>query len=509
MPMTGFAHFSHALSATWNDNYWSVVIVYGVFLALMLCKQPAAHQWLRNSLWALALVAVLVIANHLVVAFKLASATLLDELARLLLGLLLIRLTGLALFRVWLAAIKIEAPRILEDLLLLLACLAWGMLQLHYVGVELSSIITTSAVLTAIVAFSMQGTLGNILDGLALQLDDSICIGDWVTVEDVSGRVLQVRWRHTAILTRNGERVILPNSLLMKAKVSIVGSQEGQQWRRWVHFSASDTVAPQRIIKAVSQAVISADIPMVSKTPAPQCLIMDFKEGVAQYALRYWLTDPAFDDPTDSAVRAHIYSALQRAGFRLPHPCIDVNFTQNSSERELKRAKEMALRERTLRTIDLFAELNEEEITYLVGKLTYAPFARGSLITQQGAEGHWLYVLISGTVDVWYESPGRPRRLIESLSAKRVFGERSLMTGEPRAFTITAHTDAECYRIGKASFEHILHLRPILAEAFAQTLNRGNEQLAAVKSEQFEASPEQEKSQVLSSIRRFFRLDGA
>src|SRR5699024_11643081 len=82
---------------------------------------------------------------------------------------------------------------------------------------------TSTAVVTAVLAFAMQDTLGNILSGLALQLDKSICIGDWLEFENLSGEVIQVQWRHTAIMTRFGEKILIPNSDLMKHRVKIIG----------------------------------------------------------------------------------------------------------------------------------------------------------------------------------------------------------------------------------------------------------------------------------------------
>ena len=57
---------------------------------------------------------------------------------------------------------------------------------------ELSSLVTTSAVITAVLAFSMQETLGNVLGGMVLQLEHSIRVGDWVRIEQVSGRVVEI-----------------------------------------------------------------------------------------------------------------------------------------------------------------------------------------------------------------------------------------------------------------------------------------------------------------------------
>ena len=58
--------------------------------------------------------------------------------------------------------------------------MVYGLAQLRGAGVDLTSIVATSAVITAVLAFAMQDTLGNMLGGLALQLDNSVQVGDWI-----------------------------------------------------------------------------------------------------------------------------------------------------------------------------------------------------------------------------------------------------------------------------------------------------------------------------------------
>ena len=110
----------------------------------------------------------------------------------------------------------------------MLAYVGYGLAQLRGAGVDLGSLVTTSAILTAVIAFSMQDTLGNVLGGLAIQLDNSVQVGDWIQLDAMSGRVIDIRWRSTLIETRNWETVVVPNSQLMKASVAIVGRREGQ-----------------------------------------------------------------------------------------------------------------------------------------------------------------------------------------------------------------------------------------------------------------------------------------
>ena len=77
-------------------------------------------------------------------------------------------------FRGLLPVIGLTVPRIAHDLTFTGLALAWGLLCLRFSGVDPSQLFTTSALITAVVAFSMQDTLGNVLGGVTLQLDNSL-----------------------------------------------------------------------------------------------------------------------------------------------------------------------------------------------------------------------------------------------------------------------------------------------------------------------------------------------
>ncbi|MCZ7655055.1 MAG: mechanosensitive ion channel family protein [Rhodocyclaceae bacterium] len=248
-------------------------------------------------------------------------------------GLALIRLAGLCLFRALLPAIGLRPPRIVEDIVVILAYVGFALVRMRLAGVDLSGIVATSAVITAVVAFSMQDTLGNILGGLALQLDSSIEVGDWVKVDDVSGRVIDIRWRHTAIETRNGETIVVPNSLLMKSKFTVIWSPEQamQTWRRWIWFNVDYSAQPARVIQAVELAVAGADIPNVARTPAPNCVLMEFGPSYGRYAL------PLLDDRPAPRRSDRLRRARARAGGaaarRHPHRRTGILGTHDQGER--------------------------------------------------------------------------------------------------------------------------------------------------------------------------------
>ena len=116
---------------------------------------------------------------------------------------------------------KVAAPQILAEVLMALVLVVFAFWRMTAVGVNLAGIVTTSAVVTGVLAFSLQETLGNLWGGIQLQLDNTCRIGDWIRVDTVMGQVVDIRWRYIAVATNNGETVIIPNGS-SEGKVMVV-----------------------------------------------------------------------------------------------------------------------------------------------------------------------------------------------------------------------------------------------------------------------------------------------
>ncbi|MBU1776093.1 MAG: cyclic nucleotide-binding domain-containing protein, partial [Gammaproteobacteria bacterium] len=360
-----------------------------------------------------------------------------------------------------------------------------------------------------------QDTLGNILGGLALQLDNSIEVGDWIKVDDISGRVVDIRWRSTLVETRNWETVVFPNSQLMKNKFMVLGRRTDQpvQWRRWVWFSVGLDVPPTRVVSVVEDSILQTDIANVAKNPPPNCILMDMDiKGYARYALRYWLTDLTPDDPTDAMLRWHIMTALQRAGIKLAMEERNIHITkENEKYEEGVRQREIALRIKTLRKVELFSQLTDVELRELADRLRYVPFAKGNIIARQGdVKSYWLYVIITGDAEVYVDTPSGRRRTVRTLGRGDFFGEMGLLTGAPRSASVIAKTDVECYRIDKEAVEELLRARPGIAEEVLHILVARKAELDAVL-QNLDATgsyPDlsSQGSEILATIKRFFSL---
>ncbi|MEW5740336.1 MAG: mechanosensitive ion channel family protein [Myxococcota bacterium] len=416
------------------------------------------------------------------------------------------------IFNVLLPRVRMKVPLILQDVLVAIASVATAVAVAGRAGVSLSGLIATSAVFTAVLGFSLQDVIGNIAGGLALQIDNSIGEGDWIKVGDVTGRVVEVRWRHTAIETRNWETVLIPNAVLMKSQVMVLGRRQGQPrlWRRWVFFHVDWRHQPGDVIDVVQTAVTNASLPNVSKTPPPNVVLMDMTDTFGRYAVRYWLSDLAADDPTDSTVRATVFFALKRAGMSPAKPAHAIFLTEESSEREAEKNERRLERcRRVLNALPFFRALSDAERETIAQGMRYAPFSKGEVMTRQGATAHWLYLMEDGEASVQV-ADGELQKDVAKLKGPTVFGEMSLLTGEPRSATVIADTEAECFRLDKAVFQQVLEARPALAESIANLLAERRAQLEAARegldAEAAKARQAKDAVDLLARIRRFFSL---
>ena len=498
---------------SWHEESLPVLIVVLCLAFLMFYFVKDERKSISNTLAFFAVCLVGQFFSGLIYALQFPSvAGVLHETFIIGSGIALIRLSGLLIFRIVLPRARLKPPRITEDICVIIAYIAWGLMRLRFAGLDLGSIVATSAMITAVVAFAMQDTLGNILGGLALQLDNSIEVGDWIKVDDLSGRVVDIRWRSTLVETRNGETVVFPNSQLMKNKFMVLGRRTDQpiQWRRWIWFAVDLEVTPSSVVNAVDNAIQQADIGHVAKFPAPSCLLMEIDKGCARYALRYWLTNLAEDDPTDAAVRWHVYTALKRDGIKMAVEVHNLHIIkENEKYEETLHQRELTRRFKTLKRVELFAQMSEEELHKLAARLKYKPFAKGSVITKQGMpEQHWLFIIINGEAEVSLVAASGQKRVLNVLIKGDFFGEMSLMTGAPRVASVVARTDLECYRLDKEAFEEIMQARPSIAEEVTHILVERRAQLDSALQNLDEATKHRtinrQHSEVLQTVKRFF-----
>jgi small-conductance mechanosensitive channel/CRP-like cAMP-binding protein len=431
----------------------------------------------------------------------------------------IIELCSIIVFKLALPKLGQNPPSIICDLFLGLSIIILIGITLRNFDVDTTSIVATSAVVTGILAIGLQATLGNIIGGIALQIDRSIRIGDWIQLENGDqGRVQEIRWRHTVIETRNWDTIIVPNSSLLSANIIILGKRAGKplQHRMSILFNVDFRTNPSHVIDIVEKALqASPAILNVAKTPPPNCTCLDFssdnRDSYAHYAVCYWLTEIKDDDLTNSLVRRRLYAALQRANIPLAIPASQLFIDNNNTERrERKDQQDIEKRINALKNIGFLDVLTQQEYMHIARTLQPVLYSQGENIMIQNDHASGLYILTEGSAEVWVRSAEQNSKVAD-ISAPTFIGEMGLMTGAPRSATIVSSRDVYCYYLHRDDFQEIIQQRPNIIEKISDILARREVETQTIK-DQLNKEAKNKKVEEISvhlliKIRTFFGLD--
>ncbi len=117
--------------------------------------------------------------------------------------------------------------------------------------------------------------------------------------------------------------------------------------------------------------------------------------------------------------------------------------------------KESVARCEFLRKLTPFAQLTPATLANVADKMAKERHPAGTELVRQGEPGDKFYMVRRGEVDIFKEEAGG-RRLLRTMGVGEFFGERALLTGEPRSATCVARTNVELYSLGKAEFQAAL-----------------------------------------------------
>lgn len=399
-------------------------------------------------------------------------------------------------------------PGIFRDIIQVAFYALVGVIVLHEVGVEPTSILTTSALLTAVIGLSLQDTLGNVFAGLAIQTQEPFEVGDWIQFDDDTdhiGEVLEINWRATRILTIDRIEVTVPNNLLARSPIRNY-SKPTRLVRRNATVLAPYEAPPARVHRLMGEAVV--EVEGVRSHPAPDIQTIAFTERGMEYRVRYFIEEFDQRELIDSRVRDRLWYALRRAALPIPPPQRRVTLIERTAAMtEAEHVAQVADVERALARVPLLSPLPHELLHELAIHTERRLYAPGEIVIQQGDYGEELFVVEKGELDVLVDSHDGMQH-VATLRKDQFFGEMSLMTGESRAATVRTDGEVALLVVGKEALQPILEAHPELADELSRLLAEREGELdeKASRGKKPASEKEERRGELLGKIREFFSI---
>ncbi len=397
-------------------------------------------------------------------------------------------------------------PRLMVDLFNFVALVIVALAVLNRVfQVDLSGLLVTSTVLSAVIGLALQDMLSNIIAGLALQIERPFAVGDWVYVGDKEGQVAQMNWRTLTLRTRDNHNIFLPNA--SAARQDIVNySRPTPLQRLHVQVGVAYRHPPGLVKDVLVRAAIGVE--GVAAAPAPEAIVTGYGDFAIQYDLRYYIGDYARVEQIRDAVTTRVWYELRRADMTIPFPIREVTMRALPEDHEA-RAQERLRREvfAALRPLPLFAPLSDAQIEQLVRGAALQRYTAGEALVQQGEAGDSLFVIKSGKVRVEVRGENAPATTLDELGPADFFGEMSLLTGEPRSASVIAGTETEVVVVDKPDLAAVITADGSVLEALTLALEarmRSAAERVAASTGPLRDRALSQHAALVARIRRFF-----
>lgn len=178
-----------------------------------------------------------------------------------------------------------------------------------------STFLATSGVLAIILGLALQNTLGDVLAGLAINIERPFGAGDWIAVGDEAlGQVIQVNWRATRLRTWSNDMLVIPNSIVTKAVITNHSRPRGAH-HCLLRVKVDIGVPPPGVIAMLAAAANGS--PELSHGTLPLAYACEFSESVVVYELAFSIDSYARTPTARSDMLLRVAEGFRGMGVRI------------------------------------------------------------------------------------------------------------------------------------------------------------------------------------------------
>lgn len=339
----------------------------------------------------------------------------------------LTELIGLALMR------RIgHSGRLLQDVIGALVFLAAIVAGAAYVmELPVKGLLATSGVVAIVIGLALQSTLSDVFSGIVLNTTKPYQVDDWIVIDGVEGKVLDIDWRATHLLTSAGSTAVVPNSVAAKAKIVNL-SRPVNLHGVSISLQVPNHIRPRRVLDALERTLQGSS--RLLPTPATKVLLKDAGESLSEYIISGFISELG----DKSAVRNQLFDLAHR------------HLEAAGISRQLDGVIEPTGRARALLDdVKIFRSLSDEERDRIAQSMVAQPYAAGQVVLGLNEVPDSLMIIATGVVSASVAGATGP---VEAgrMGPGEIMGEESVLADSPSQATFTTLTSSIIYRIDKS-----------------------------------------------------------
>ncbi len=199
------------------------------------------------------------------------------------------------------------------------------LIAVNVLGINLSSLFTTSGLFAVALAFAMKNISENYISGAMLRLERTIKPGDVLETEGAMVRVKSIGFRATIVRSKDERDLVIPNSQLVQNRVANYTYRDSV-----CRVETTVGVAYSSDLKKVREVLesVCGQLDWTSSQHQPAVILSDFGGSAVNFKIRVWIENPWDAGKRRASLNEAIWWGLKEAGIMIAYPQLDVHFDE-------------------------------------------------------------------------------------------------------------------------------------------------------------------------------------
>ncbi|MDO4988303.1 MAG: mechanosensitive ion channel family protein [Synergistes sp.] len=227
--------------------------------------------------------------------------------------------------------VRNNVARLVVYLIFLIGMLIAFLIVLWVLHIPLTAFAFVGGAVAIAVGFGAQKTIGDILSGVLLLIQNNLRVGDSISIDGKAGVIQEISLFNTIMRCNESEILIIPNSRVIDAPI-LNSTLNNYIVREQIRIEISDENNIDRAREIICSVLQESSY--VLKKPTYRVLLSEYKNGTAEFLIHVFIdTEHSIRDAITCSIRLEIINKLLENGIAAARPCADITlFDGNAKE---------------------------------------------------------------------------------------------------------------------------------------------------------------------------------
>lgn len=197
-------------------------------------------------------------------------------------------------------------------------------------GIDISLLLGASAAVLVGIGFGLQDIFKDFISGVLILFEGNFKVGDIIEYKNTVARVTRIELRTSRVTTRDGNRILIPNSILVGNEI-INWSISNPHSRFLVEVGVAYGSDVELVRKLLFRCANEHEL--VTKEDETRVIFNEFGDSSLNFKLFFWSSKTWDENPIKSDIRFAIDKAFRENKIRIPFPQRDLHVIEIPDEK--------------------------------------------------------------------------------------------------------------------------------------------------------------------------------